>query len=331
MNENHSLLSIGSVDGFGPAEEPADDSYSLYTGLPFRRQFLRLGRRKPCFGNLRSYLKNVVCFALTNTIASVVAIAVVLSVTIVLGVIAFLAVKPLPVIDFSLKAFSIPNHEVTRHQEAFKAAVEDRKRWLTGHRSRRAVLNAEETKLWRQPLFSDFSSTRSALNSKGTAVERYRRYAGSPAQYSRRQKVTLVYLAVGGTSDDIFTRERIETIHGVEKDIMQIPEFSEFCWKHPPQTGKAAECMPLKSLVSKFFYYHDDHLVGDFDGAVRRALSWPDGIMYTDGHVNRTYFSSTFLRSEVDFGVPLPGAASFCFLFPTTLYGVAQKHWDVGH
>jgi len=289
MTENHSLLSISSV------EESTDDTYSLYTGLPFRSQFLQFRFRKPEI--LGSYLKNILCALLTNVVVSVIVIKSVLGISILLGLIALLCVKPLPVIDFSVKAFSIPNHEVTRHEEAFNVAQQDSR----NSRHRRAVLN-------------DLSYTGSALNSKEMVVERQKRYAWNPSQYSRRQKVTLVYLAVGGTSNNIFTRERIKTIHRVEKDIMLIPRFSDFCWKDPRYSGKAGKCVPPKSLVSKFFYDHNDQLVDDFDGAVRRALSWPDGITFTDGHVNQTYFCSTFLRSEVAFGVPLPGTLSLVLL-----------------
>jgi len=323
MNENHSLLSVGSIDGFIPAEESTDDSYSLYTGLRFRHQFLRFGRRKPRFENLGPFLKNIVCALLTNVVVSVIVILSVLGISILLGLIALLCVKPLPVIDFSMKAFSIPNHEVTRYQEAYKVAVEDNRNWHRNVRQRRAVLNAEEVMLHRQQIASDLSSTRFALKSKKMVIDRHKRYAGNPSQYIRRQKVTLVYLAVGGTSDNIFTRERIETIHRVENDIVLIPRFSDFCWKDRRQTGSATECVPPKSLVSKFFYDNNDQLIDDFDGAIRRALSWPDGILYTDGHVNQTYFSSRFLRSEVDFGVPLQGmlcTASFSFSFPGDIF-----------
>ena len=329
MNENHNLQSIGDVDGFIPSEESTDDNYSLYTGLPFRRQFLRFRRRKLSFENLRSSLKNILSTLLTSVVGSVVTILIVLVFSIVLGATALFCVKPLPVIDFSVKAFSIPNHEVTRHQEAFKVAVQDSRHWQANLRHRRSVLNAEEINFQRQQLASDLSSTGSLLKSKEMVVERDKRYSGAPSQYSRRQKVTLVYLAVGGASNNIFTRDRIETIHHVEKNIVQIPGFSGFCWKDLELTGRAVECAPPKSLVSKFFYDDNDHLVDDFDGAIRRALSWPDGIMYTDGHVNQTYFSSHFLRSEVDFGVPLPGAlfttAFFCFLYLGDIVWVAQK------
>lgn len=314
MNENHNLLSVGSVDGFIPAEESTDDSYSLYTGLPFRPQFLRLGHRKLWLKSLGPVFKNVLCRLLTNVVVSVVVILCALSISIVLGLVAFLCVKPLPVIDFSLKAFSIPNHEVTRHQEAFKVAVDDSKNWRTNPRHRRAVLNSKEITFQRLQLANDLSSTGSVLSSSEFVMARHKRYAGSLSQYSRRQKVTLVYLAVGGTSNNIFTRERIQTIHRVEKDIMQIPKFSDFCWKDPRQSSK---CVPPRSLVSKFFYDDSDQLVSEFDSTVRRALTSHDGILYTDGHVNRTYFNSTFLRSEVDFGVPLPGLlfASYHLLF----------------
>ena len=286
MNASDSQV-IGSVDGLVAGGAAIEDTYSLYTGLASRRWFrLRVSG---------SSLRNVLCALLTNVAVSVLLIITVLSVSLGLGLYALLHVQPPPVIDISLKAFSIPNHEVTRHQEAFDVAVDEYKQWLKGHHR----------------------FIRSVLDSKETNVHRHRRYAAAVTQYSPRQRVLLVYLAIGGTSNNIFTRERIKTIHRIETDVVRMPGFSELCFKgYPQQRDGVQRCHALNSLVSKYFYrqfsdpvqHGDDvQLVNDFDGAVREALSSPDGFLFTDGHASQTYFKSTFLRSEITFGVPLPG------------------------
>jgi len=283
MNQDDSL-SVGSVDDGDSTEE----MYSLYTGLGFRRQFLTFRLGKPCFTVCGSRLKNVL---LTNIAVSMLLIATVISVSVGLGLYAVLHVKPQPVIDYSLKAFTIPNHEVTRHQEAFEVAVEQFKKWQFGHRSRRSVFT----------------------------VERHKRYAQT--QYYRRHKVVLVYVAVGGGGDNIFTRERIETIHDIETDVVQMPEFSQFCFKgYLQHMDTVRRCDALNSIVSKYFYKPSsdaggDQLVHNFDATVRAVLSSPFGFLYTDGHANQTFFESTFLRSELSFGMPLPGVMYYSHFF----------------
>jgi len=278
MNHNANSPSVGSADGFTAAsEDTAEELYSLYTGLAFRRHF-RLCR--PC---CTVSLKNIARFLLTNVVVSVIVIVLVLGASLGLGLYAVLRVKPQPVIDFSLKAFAIPNHEVTRHQEAFDVAAHEYMNWHRA-RSRRSV------------------DKRSA----------------SRTQYYRRHKVILVYVAVGDDDDkNIFTRERIETIHRIETNVIHMPEFADFCFKDYSQQrvwGRVLHCDSLNSIVSKYFYQSssvddatNDQLVVNFDATVRAVLSSPFDFLYTDGHANQTFFESTFLKSELSFGMPLPG------------------------
>jgi len=240
MSENH-RLSVGSVDGFVPAADSADDMYSLYTGLSFRRRFLPFKLGKRCCNASGSSLKNVLRAVLTNGAVSVIVIVVVLSLSVGLGLYALLGVEPRPVVDYSLKAFSIPNHEVTRHQEAFDVAKEDcKKHCVTGRRARRSV----------------------------SYVHREKRYALAATQYHHQQKVILVYDSIGDADGNIFTRERIETIHRVETDIVTMPGFSDLCYKGYPGYSKEMNgvqpCNALNSLVSRSALvdlFHSDYLV----------------------------------------------------------------------
>ena len=308
MTENHSLPSGSGGTGDGPNQHsPAtgngidgfvhtmEDDYSLYTGLAFRDRFRPFRLREPCFRVVASRLKKAVRWWLTNVVVSIVTIVAVIGLSLGLGLHAVVQLEPRPSIDFSLKAFTIPNHEATRHQEAFAAALEELSR---GGRPRRSVSDGREITLRRQ-----------------------KRYTLHPTQYNRYQRVHLVYLAVGTADNNIFTRERIQTVHRVETDVVTMPGFSDFCFKsYPQRMDQVQRCDALDSLVSKFFYRSlssEVQMVEDFDGAVREALSSRDGFLYTDGHANKTYFKSTFLRSEVTFGIPLPGS----------LYAVSRKKW----
>jgi len=232
MSENH-RLSVGSIDGFVPATNSDEDIYSLYTGLSFSRRFLPLRLGKPCCKASGSSLKNVLRVLVTNIAASIIVIVAVLSLSVGLGLYSLLRVEPRPVVDYSLKAFSIPNHEVTRHQEAFDVAKEECKRLcVTGRRSRRSV-----------------------SDSTGSSLQRRKRHAAAATQYYHQQKVILVYVAIGDSDDNIFTRERIETIHRVETDVVTMPGFSDLCYKGYPrysqQMNGVQRCNALNSLVSR--------------------------------------------------------------------------------
>lgn len=226
-------MSVGSVDGFVPATDSAEDMYSLYTGLSFRRRFLPLRLGKPCCKASGSSLKNVLRALLTNIAASIIVIVAVLGLSVGLGLYSLLRVEPQPVVDYSLKAFSIPNHEVTRHQEAFDVAKEEcQEQCVTGRRPRRSVSDSTELNLPRR-----------------------KRYAVTATQYHHQQKVILVYVAIGDSDGNIFTRERIETIHRVETDVVTMPGFSDLCYKGYPrysqQMNGVQQCNALNSLVAR--------------------------------------------------------------------------------
>jgi len=239
MSENCNL-SNGSADGFVSDEDSTtEDTYSLYTGL-----------RKPWLEVFWQPFKNKVWpFLLTNVTVSIVVILSVVGLSLGLGLHAFFQHEPRPTIDFSLEAFSIPNHEVTRHQDALDIAVQEQKTsFIRSHRSRRSVANTEKVRTYALLPVQNYRLP-SSHGLEEVIFQRHKRYARPRTQYRRRQRIVLVYLAVGGKDSNIFTRERIETIHRVEADIVGMPEFSKFCFK-----SSAQRCEGLNSLVSRFFY-----------------------------------------------------------------------------
>jgi len=103
---------------------------------------------------------------------------------------------------------------------------------------------SEEERLWDRN--STFSLTRK------------RRYA--PNYYMQSQalwRIELVFVAQGRGDPNIFTPERLQTIHNVERLLMQHPQFHQFCWK-PLEILRdlplgPSYCSPPSSLLSYLY------------------------------------------------------------------------------
>ncbi|XP_027437920.2 protein dispatched homolog 3 isoform X2 [Zalophus californianus] len=71
-------------------------------------------------------------------------------------------------------------------------------------------------------------------------------------------RIELIFLARGDAERNIFTSERLVTIHEIERKIMDHPGFREFCWK-PHEVlkdlplGSYSYCSPPSSLMTYFF------------------------------------------------------------------------------
>lgn len=228
-------------------------------------------------------------FILTNVIASITIIIIVTGVSVGLGLFAMFSVKPSPVIDLSIKAFGIPNHVVSQRQDAYDLAVSDYVRYVkTGRIQRRSVKSHSE--------LTESDSFGMTMDD----TRREKRSAGDAATQRKRWEVVyLVYLAKNG--DNIFTLDRIRAADKIEKEIFQLPQFNDFCYVEQQQ------CAPLKSLIPFIYKESVTDSQEVLDGAVRQALSMPNGIYFTDGHVSETNHKSRFLRSEIYFGYPLAG------------------------
>ena len=271
----------------------------------------------------RWFLK-VVAILLTNPVMSAVIITLVVAFSLSAGLCAIFVVTPSPVIEKSIKAFSVPDHLVSHRQDAFEKAQEDLANGVNG-RSRRF---AEDSSL--APAFRDRSMRwgnfggRRNLNFERFPPPRIsrrirrnvsRRRRSAPfSQYIRGWKVNLVYLAVGN-GDNIFTEERIQTIHDVEKKVATLPEYSGFCYKS--YLKNVDECVPPNSLMTYFYpsILSDGTVVSDglgndmisIDDALANAMNH-NGYWYTDGSMVKTNeMKSKLLRTELSFGVPLPG------------------------
>ena len=87
---------------------------------------------------------------------------------------------------------------------------------------------------------------------------RRRRFA--PNYYMQSQalwRIELVFVAQGQGNHNIFTPERLQTIHRVENLLMQHPQFHQFCWK-PLEILRdlplgPSYCSPPSSLLSYLY------------------------------------------------------------------------------
>lgn len=102
-------------------------------------------------------------------------------------------------------------------------------------------------------------SSRPQLNDKSSlALVRKPRFAGySYLQTQDLWRMELVFVAQGDKDNNIFTPERLHTIHHVEQLLMQHPQFHQFCWK-PLEVLRdlplgPSYCSPPSSLLSYLF------------------------------------------------------------------------------
>uniref|UniRef100_A0AAY4B3W5 SSD domain-containing protein n=1 Tax=Denticeps clupeoides TaxID=299321 RepID=A0AAY4B3W5_9TELE len=169
------------------------------------------------------------------------------------------------------------------------------------------------------------SWSHATMSSEGAreALVRKTRSAGSLGySYLQSQalwRIELVFVAQGGDNDNIFTPERLRTIHHVERLLMQHPQFQQFCWK-PLEILRdlplgPSFCSPPSSLLSYLFpserggrIYYDGMGpdLADIRGALSLAITHPQFYWYVDESLTPASLSSSLLRSEIHFGAPLP-------------------------
>nr|XP_056721201.1 protein dispatched homolog 3 [Euleptes europaea] len=133
-------------------------------------------------------------------------------------------------------------------------------------------------------------------------------------------RIELIFLARGDAENNIFTSERLVTIHEIERKIMDHPHFREFCWK-PHEVlkdlplGSYSYCSPPSSLMTYFFpterggkIYYDGlgQDLADIRGSLELAMTHPEFYWYVDEGLSADNMKSSLLRSEILFGAPLP-------------------------
>ncbi|XP_059194109.1 protein dispatched homolog 3 [Centropristis striata] len=156
-------------------------------------------------------------------------------------------------------------------------------------------------------------------NSSSPLIRR-RRFA--PNYYLQSQalwRIELVFVAQGEGDRNIFTPERLQTIHHVERLLMQHPQFHQFCWKPLEMLRDLplgpSYCSPPSSLLSylypserggKIYYDGMGPDLADIQGSLSLAITHPQFYWYVDESLSPEHLSSSLLRSEIHFGAPLP-------------------------
>ncbi|KAF6108249.1 dispatched RND transporter family member 3 [Phyllostomus discolor] len=147
-----------------------------------------------------------------------------------------------------------------------------------------------------------------------------RSYVSTNTQTHAHWRIELIFLARGDAERNIFTSERLVTIHEIERKIMDHPGFREFCWK-PHEVlkdlplGSYSYCSPPSSLMTYFFpterggkIYYDGmgQDLADIRGSLELAMTHPEFYWYVDEGLSAENLKSSLLRSEILFGAPLP-------------------------
>ncbi|XP_033828260.1 protein dispatched homolog 3 [Periophthalmus magnuspinnatus] len=196
-----------------------------------------------------------------------------------------------------------------------KASMQSPTGPLEGHHQKRAVVDKRTFGEVSHPL--EKHNTKVKENSTLTRKARF-----APNYYMQSQalwRIELVFVAQGEGEPNIFTPERLETIHRVERLLMQQPQFHQFCWK-PLEVLRdlplgPSYCSPPSSLLSylypsekggKIYYDGMGPDLADIQGSLSLAITHPQFYWYVDESLSPEHLSSSLLRSEIHFGAPLP-------------------------
>ncbi|XP_047447111.1 protein dispatched homolog 3 [Mugil cephalus] len=197
-------------------------------------------------------------------------------------------------------------------------AGEDQKRGAAASRDKTIVpdLSQEEMKS------SNLKEGERRLWDGNSTFSLVRRRRFAPNYYLQSQalwRIELVFVAQGKGDHNIFTPDRLQTIHHVERLLMQHPQFHQFCWK-PLEVLRdlplgPSYCSPPSSLLSylypserggKIYYDGMGPDLADIQGSLSLAITHPQFYWYVDESLSPEHLSSSLLRSEIHFGAPLP-------------------------
>lgn len=215
------------------------------------------------------------------------------------------------VIDKSLESFEIPGHITSEHNDLVDVA---------------SKLSKESKTVPRR------ESPRKGRRKRSAGVPDINPKEKHAYPFQQRPKWTLelVYLAVGKDESDlnIFTKERLETIHQIEQNLIRLEDFADFCWKwskaeKDPFLLDINSCTPPISLIDFFFpsisqgllIYDGQGKVNltkeSIDQSLKLLLTKPYAYWFVDDSFSKDHRKSRFLRAEIKFGSPL--------------------HWKYGH
>ncbi|KAG8142397.1 hypothetical protein E2320_006320 [Naja naja] len=188
-------------------------------------------------------------------------------------------------IDISYNAFEIRNHESSQRFDALTLALKSQ--FGLWGRSRRDLADFSSETL-RRLILRNCSTSSANLRGRRPNLswaEGARGESGGPANHTSSHqsrsplprweypsatvsantqthahwRIELIFLARGDAEKNIFTSERLLTIHEVERKIMDHPHFQEFCWK--PHENKKSSLLRSEVLFGAplpSYYSMDD-------------------------------------------------------------------------
>lgn len=138
-------------------------------------------------------------------------------------------------------------------------AKDDQKRETTAGRNKRTTPDLVQGGIEKHKNFTAEKDKEKSLEGNSTfPLIRRRRFA--PNYYVQSQamwRIELVFVAQGEGDRNIFTPERLQTIHHVERLLMQQPQFHQFCWKPLEMLRDLplgpSYCSPPSSLLSYLY------------------------------------------------------------------------------
>ncbi|XP_063804768.1 protein dispatched homolog 3 isoform X2 [Pseudophryne corroboree] len=314
---------------------------------------------KPCTDSMPTCeFWNIVGWIFTNVYCATFLLAFGCLVPVVLSVLMFVHYPTLD-IDISYNAFEIRNHESSQRFDALTLALKSQfGTWGRNRRDvadftsetlqrlmfeqlQQLHLNSSQLdspvrvrrdSLWHNTTVRTnhtatessaptFSAANQSRHPRGASVKEFSGVYVTPNTQSHAHwRIELIFLARGDDENNIFTKERLLTIHRIERKIMDHPHFREFCWK-PHEVlkdlplGSYAYCSPPSSLLTYFFptekggkIYYDGmgQDLADVHGSLKLAMTHPEFYWYVDEGLTTENLKSSLLRSEILFGAPLP-------------------------
>eukprot|EP00794_Sanderia_malayensis_P015269 gene15269-16845_t len=241
-------------------------------------------RIKNVLGKIFTKLWNIYIAANTRSWSAILLLLLVIGVNIALF---FVAVIKHPVqVDYSLTAFEVPDHKASKKLEALIAAKHDQSR------------AREEDNAKKQQRHTRDTNPEVVLSS----------------QFRQKWKLDIIYLAKDG---NVFTDDKLEYIHKIEKKLLKDEKFKDFCWKTKKAYNDAElrknghGCMPPNSLIDFFFrtnlFDGQGGKLSDIKITLDFLLTKLSTFWYVDESFGADNRKSKFMRSQVDFGIPLKG------------------------
>ena len=305
-------LSDGSLTGNPALTEPTLSFHQPKSGFTSLRAFF-----SSCLGSSRYRIRveaqrlpvnglNRLMEVYVHPLVSVVILVAAILIPIGLGYYVFhreyVARGEILVIDKSLESFEIPGHISSQREDMISVASK----------------LSKEVKLipLRRPKRSPHSPTSKS---------------GSKYQKKAAWTLELVYLAIGDDDFNIFTKERLDSIHQIEQNLMNQEGFTDYCWKwEVAQIDPFLNdgCTPPISLVDFFFPsvaqemriydgrgMHEDgtrHNLTEesIKESLQLLLTKPFSYWFVDGSFSKDNPKSRFLRAELKFGYPLKSGGS---------------------